>query len=75
MRLLRSVLAEAPQPADADSALNEKLSREARSYRILDALVASSLAQSVQVTDAMADYLKASPELGHWLARWQGDAP
>jgi hypothetical protein len=29
------------------------------------------LRQSGQVEEGLADYLKASPELAHYLARWQ----
>ena len=66
-------LAHAAEKTDAETEYKNKTDRQSRSYAVLETLVTSSLRQSGYVTAAMADYLKASPELGYWLARWQGE--
>jgi hypothetical protein len=44
---------------------------EARAYRLLQPIITAAMAQSGRVGTELADYLKASPSLGYWLARWQ----
>ena len=46
---------------------------EARAYRALQSMLNAAMAQSGRAGTELADYLKASPELAHWLARWQAE--
>jgi hypothetical protein len=40
---------------------------------VLQPILNATMQQSARVRTELADYLKASPELAHWLARWQAD--
>jgi hypothetical protein len=45
-----------------------------RAYRALQSMLNAAMAQSGRVGTELADYLKASPELAHWLSRWQAQS-
>ena len=47
---------------------------EARAYRALQSMLNAAMAQSGRAGTELADYLKASPELAHWLSRWQAQS-
>lgn len=46
---------------------------KANAYEALDHLLTTALNKSATLQSRVADYLKASPELTHWLARWQAE--
>ena len=48
---------------------------EARAYRSLQPILNAAMRQSGQVDTELADYLKQSPSLAHWLKLWQADTP
>jgi hypothetical protein len=45
--------------------------RKANAYEALDHLLTTALDKSSLLRSRVDDYLKASPDLAHWLARWQ----
>jgi len=45
--------------------------RKAQAYEALDHLLTMALDKSAALRSRLADYHKASPELAHWLSRWQ----
>jgi hypothetical protein len=45
-----------------------------RAYRALQSMLNAAMAQSGRVGTELADYLKASPELAHWLSRWRAQS-
>ena len=47
--------------------------RKANAYEALDHLLTTALDKSSTLRSRLDEYLKASPELAHWLARWQSD--
>jgi hypothetical protein len=50
-----------------------RVHHEARAYRALQPILNTAMRQSGKVATDLADYLKASPALAYWLARWQAD--
>jgi hypothetical protein len=46
---------------------------EARAYRALQPILNAAMQRSGAVETELADYLKASPVLAYWLARWQAE--
>jgi ATP phosphoribosyltransferase regulatory subunit HisZ len=67
-------LIEAAGKADAETARERRQYYEARAYRALQPFLNAAIRQGGQVGTELADYLKASPSLAYWLARWQGKA-
>jgi hypothetical protein len=63
-------LAEA-EKADAETAHKWRQSNQARAYTTLQPILNAAIRQSVQVETELADFLKASPVLARYLARWQ----
>jgi hypothetical protein len=63
----------AKKPDDATSGLMERLHQQARAYKALQPILNAAVRQSVQVEEQLADFLKASPVLARYLARWQAD--
>ena len=51
-----------------------RVHHEARAYRALQSMLNAAMAQSGRAGTELADYLKASPELAHWLSRWQAQS-
>jgi hypothetical protein len=45
----------------------------AKAYEALDHLLTTTLDKSATLQSRLTDYLKASPELAHWLSRWQAE--
>jgi hypothetical protein len=60
-----------PKRSDNDKYLDRRY-RKAQAYEALDHLLTTALDKSETLQRRLADYHKASPELAHWLARWQG---
>jgi hypothetical protein len=50
-----------------------KAKREKHIGQIVDCLQSAALDKSETLQRRLADYHKASPELAHWLARWQSE--
>jgi hypothetical protein len=65
-------LAEA-EKADAETVHNCHQRCRARAYTTLQPILNAALAQSARVETELADFLKASPVLARYLARWQSD--
>ena len=63
---------EAHKRSDNDKYLDRRY-RKAKAYEALDHLLTTTLDKSATLRSRLADYLKTSPELAHWLARWQAD--
>jgi cell division FtsZ-interacting protein ZapD len=61
---------EADKRADNDKHLDRRY-RKAHAYEALDHLLKAALDKSETLQRRLADYHKASPELVHWLSRWQ----
>jgi hypothetical protein len=70
---MTDALADAEKATDANDAAVAKAWRQSRSYAVLETLVAAALHKSGHVSEGMAEYLKASPELAHYLGRWRSD--
>jgi hypothetical protein len=70
---MTDALADAEKATDANDAAVAKAWRQSRSYAVLETLVTASLCRSGQVSEAMTEYLKVSPELVHHLGHWRGD--
>jgi hypothetical protein len=65
---------EADTRSDNDKYLDRRY-RKANAYEALDHLLTTALDKSATLQRRLDDYHKASPELAHWLSRWQaGDA-
>jgi hypothetical protein len=67
-------LIEAGEKADAETVHRCRERCEARAYRALQPILNAAIRQSGQVGTELADYLKESPALAYWLARWQREA-
>jgi hypothetical protein len=65
-------LAEA-EKADAETARNCRQRCRARAYTTLQPILNAAIEQSARVETELADFLKASPVLARYLARWQAD--
>ena len=63
---------EADKRSDNDKYLDRRY-RKASAYEALDHLLTTALDKSATLQSRLTDYHKASPELAHWLARWQAD--
>jgi hypothetical protein len=63
---------EADKRSDNDKYLDRRY-RKAQAYEALDHLLTTALDRSATLQSRLADYHKASPELAHWLARWQSE--
>jgi hypothetical protein len=58
--------------SDNDKYLDRRC-RKAHAYEALDHLLTTALDKGETLQRRLADYHKASPELAHWLSRWQAD--
>jgi hypothetical protein len=63
---------DADKRSDNDKYLDRRY-RKAQAYEALDHLLTTALDKSATLQSRLADYHKASPELAHYLARWQAD--
>jgi hypothetical protein len=63
---------DADKRSDNDKYLDRRY-RKAQAYEALDHLLTTALDKSATLQSRLADYHKASPELAHWLSRWQAD--
>jgi hypothetical protein len=63
---------EADKRSDNDKYLDRRY-RKAQAYEALDDLLTTALDKSETLQKRLADYHKVSPELAHWLSRWQSD--
>jgi hypothetical protein len=63
---------DADKRSDNDKYLDRRY-RKAQAYEALDHLLTTAIDKSETLQRRLADYHKASPELAHWLARWQAD--
>jgi hypothetical protein len=48
--------------------------RKAQAYEALDHLLTTAIDKSLTLQSRLTDYLKASPELTHWLSCWQAQS-
>jgi hypothetical protein len=62
----------ADKRSDNDKYLDRRY-RKVQAYEALDQLLTTALDKSARLQSRVADYHKASPDLSHWLARWQAD--
>jgi hypothetical protein len=63
---------DADKRSDNDKYLDRRY-RKVQAYEALDHLLTTALDKSATLQSRLTDYHKASPELAHWLARWQAD--
>jgi predicted nucleic acid-binding Zn-ribbon protein len=63
---------DADKRSDNDKYLDRRY-RKAPAYEALDHLLTTAIDKNQTLQSRLADYHKASPELAHWLARWQAD--
>jgi hypothetical protein len=63
---------DADKRSDNDKYLDRRY-RKAQAYEALDHLLTTALDKSATLRSRLADYHKASPELAHWLSRWQAE--
>ena len=63
---------EADKRPDSDKYLDRRY-RKANAYEALNHLLTTALDKSATLQRRQDDYHKASPELAHWLARWQAE--
>jgi hypothetical protein len=63
---------DADKRSDNDKYLDRRY-RKANAYEALDHLLTTALDKSATLQRRLYDYHKASPELAHWLARWQAE--
>src|SRR5260370_3522763 len=63
---------DADKRSDNDKYLDRRY-RRPHAYDALDHLLTMALDKSATLQSRLADYHKASPELAHWLARWQAE--
>jgi hypothetical protein len=59
--------------ADTEAGRRSRLQREARAFRALQPVLNAAVRQSGQVETELADFLKESPTLARYLARWQAE--
>jgi hypothetical protein len=65
--------AEKKTTADSETARKSRQRCEARAFRTLQPILNAVVRQSDQVETELADFLKESPKLARYLARWQAE--
>jgi hypothetical protein len=65
--------AEKKTMADSETARKSRQRCEARAFRTLQPILNAVVRQSGQVETELADFLKTSPKLARYLARWQAE--
>jgi hypothetical protein len=61
----------ADELAKAEGSVEATVSRQSSGYEVLRPIINAAMRQSGKVDEGLADFLKASPILAHYLARWQ----